>query len=224
MVATGWSFATAIFISFWRALKNNEIIQLNHFCQPHIETFWYFEVSLWSGEKSHAFPGCAKIVLWLHTARAKNPERTQIPNQTHLSTSDSYEYHPDISWTPPRHPPDTPQTSPGNKRCQQMTTDANRDKEPARDTPRHWRVLFEYVWQCQLAFVGVFLFMEVTRGCLGDVWGCLRGVWGVSEGIWVLFLEIGSAQMCFGFSAFAVRSHNIILAQPGKAWLFFTWP
>ena len=24
------------FISFWRALKNNEIIQLNHFCQPHI--------------------------------------------------------------------------------------------------------------------------------------------------------------------------------------------
>ena len=163
-------------------------------------------------------------MLWLHTARAKNPERTQIPNQTHLSTSDSYEYHPDISWTPPRHPPDTPQTSPGNKRCQQMTTDANRDKEPARDTPRHWRVLFEYVWQCQLAFVGVFLFMEVTRGCLGDVWGCLRGVWGVSEGIWVLFLEIGSAQMCFGFSAFAVRSHNIILAQPGKAWLFFTWP
>ena len=159
-------------------------------------------------------------MLWLHTARAKNPERTQIPNQTHLSTSDSYEYHPDISWTPPRHPPDTPQTSPGNKRCQQMTTDANRDKEPARDTPRHWRVLFEYVWQCQLAFVGVFLFMEVTRGCLGDVWGCLRGVWGVSEGIWVLFLEIGSAQMCFGFSAFAVRSHNIILAQPGKAWLF----
>ena len=159
-------------------------------------------------------------MLWLHTARAKNPERTQIPNQTHLSTSDSYEYHPDISWTPPRHPPDTPQTSPGNKRCQQMTTDANRDKEPARDTPRHWRVLFEYVWQCQLAFVGVFLFMEVTRGCLGDVWGCLRGVWGVSEGIWVLFLEIGSAQMCFGFSAFAVRSYNIILAQPGKAWLF----
>ena len=64
-----------------------------------------------------------------------------------------------------------------------MTTDANRDKEPARDTPRHRRVLFEYVWQYQLTFVGVFLFMEVTRGCLGDVWGCLRGVWGVSEGI-----------------------------------------
>ena len=50
-ITTGWSFATAIFISFWRALKNNEIIQLNHFCQPQIETFWYFEVSLWSGEK-----------------------------------------------------------------------------------------------------------------------------------------------------------------------------
>ena len=62
------------FISFWRALKNNEIIQLNHFCPPHIETFWYFEVLLWSGETSHAFPGCAKIVLRLHTAKAENPE------------------------------------------------------------------------------------------------------------------------------------------------------
>ena len=48
---TGWSFATAIFYIFLTGIKNNEIIQLNHFCQPHIETFWYFEVSLWSGEK-----------------------------------------------------------------------------------------------------------------------------------------------------------------------------
>ena len=34
---------------------------------------------LWSGEKSHAFPGCVKIVLRIHIARAKNLERTQIP-------------------------------------------------------------------------------------------------------------------------------------------------
>ena len=52
------------FISFWRALKNNEIIQLNHFCQPHIETFWYFEVSLWSGEKKSCLSGlCQNNVM-----------------------------------------------------------------------------------------------------------------------------------------------------------------
>ena len=95
------------FISFWRALKNNEIIQLNHFCQPHIETFWYFEVSLWSGEKSHAFPGCAKIMLWLLTAKAENPKHicalpisknsTQIPSDTPQTPL----RHPHTS---PRHP------------------------------------------------------------------------------------------------------------------------
>ena len=166
------------FISFWRALKNNEIIQLNHFCQPHIETFWYFEVSLWSGEKSHAFPGCAKIVLWLHTARAKNPERTQIPNQTHLSTSDSYEYHPDISWTPPRHPPDTPRHLQGTRdanRWQQTPTETKSQPETPQDTDGcclsmsgsvSWRLLVSfYSWRWQ-----------------GGVWGTCGGVWGVSGG------------------------------------------
>ena len=63
-------------------------------------------------------------------------------------------------------------------REQQMTTDTNRAKEPAQDTQRHWLVLFEYVWQFWLASVGVFWFMAMSRGCLGDVLGCLRGVWG----------------------------------------------
>ena len=34
-------------------------------------------------------------------------------------------------------------------------------------------------------------------------------------------LEIGSAYLFSGFSAFAVWSHNTILTQPGKALLFF---
>ena len=98
-------------------------------------------------------------MLWLHTARAKNPERTQIPNQTHLSTSDSYEYQPDISWTPPRHPPDTPQTSPGNKRCQQMPTETKSQPETPQDTDGcclsmsgsvSWRLLVSfYSWRWQ---------------------------------------------------------------------------
>ena len=149
-------------------------------------------------------------MLWLHTARAKNPERTQIPNQTHLSTSDSYEYHPDISWTPSRHLQGTRDAN----RWQQTPTETKSKPETPQDTDGcclsmsgsvSWRLLVSfYSWRWQ-----------------GGVGGTCGGVWGVLEGIWVLFLEIGSAQMCFGFSAFAVRSHNIILAQPGKAWLFF---
>ena len=153
------------FISFWRALKNKKIIKPNLFCQPHIWTFWYFEISVWSDEKSHAFQGCAKIVLRLHTARAKNPD-TPKP---HPSNSNFHEYHSDILWPPPRHHPRHLPDISGNQICQQTTTDTDRHKKPAPDTPRHWRVLFEYVLRCLLASVGVSSFMVMSRGCLGDV-------------------------------------------------------
>ena len=120
---------------------------------------------------------------------------------------------PDILQTPPRHLQGTRDAN----RWQQTPTETKSQPETPQDTDGcclsmsgsvSWRLLVSfYSWRWQ-----------------GGVWGTCGGVWGVSEGIWVLFLEIGSAQMCFGFSAFAVRSHNIILAQPGKAWLFFTWP
>ena len=157
-------------------IKTKKIIKPNNFCQPHIWTFWYFEVSVWSGEKSGVFQVCAKIVLRLYTQRAENPD---IP-QTHPCTSNFHEYHLDILWTPPGTTQDTSQTSQGNKWWQQMTTDANRHKQPAPDTPRHWEVLFEYVWRCLLASVGVSCFMEISWGCLGDVWG----VWVMSVGYW----------------------------------------
>ena len=67
--------------------------------------------------KSHAFQGYAKVVFWLHTARTENPDTLQI----HPSASDFHEYHSDT----PRHPTNTPQTSPGNTTCKQTITDTN---------------------------------------------------------------------------------------------------
>ena len=82
---------------------------------------------------SHAFQGCAKIVLWLHTARLENPDTPQ----THPIASNFHEYRSET----PRHPSDIPktppQTSPGSVICQQKTTDNNRHNQTAPDTPGH---------------------------------------------------------------------------------------
>ena len=94
-----------------------------------------------------------------------------------------HEYHWDILWTPPGTTQDTSQTSQGNKWWRQMTTDANRHKQPAPDTPRHWEVLFEYVWRCLLASVGVSCFMEISWGMSGVSEWCLWGIGGYLGGI-----------------------------------------
>ena len=109
---------------------------------------------------------------------------------------------PDILQTPPRHLQGTRDAN----RWQQTPTETKSQPETPQDTDGCCLSMSGSVsWRLLVSFYS---------------WRWQGGVWGVSEGIWVLFLEIGSAQMCFGFSAFAVRSHNIILAQPGKAWLF----
>ena len=93
--------------------------------------------------------------------------------------------------TPTRHPPDTRQTSPESMRCQQTTTDTNRQPLTPQDTDRCclsksggvcWRLLLS---------VGISRSPERYRGCLGDVW------W-VSGGIRVVFMEIGGTRMCLG--------------------------
>ena len=171
------------FISFWRALKNKKIIKPNLFCQPHIWTFWYFEISVWSDEKSHAFQGCAKIVLRLHTARAKNPD-TPKP---HPSNSNFHEYHSDILWPPPGITPDTSQTS-------QETRYANRRQQTPTDTKSQPQTPQDTDGCCLSMFGGVFwhlLVSLVSWWCLGGVWGmsrlsewCLGGVGGYLGGIY----------------------------------------
>ena len=105
--ATGWSFATAIFYIFLTGTKK----QQNHITQSFLSTSYIDILRSHYGQvqKSLAFPGSAKIVLWLYTAKAENPEHiwalliskssTQIPSDTpwHPLTP------PDVPQTPPRH-------------------------------------------------------------------------------------------------------------------------
>ena len=120
--------------------------------------------------KSCDILGCAKMVFWLHTARTGSPGTLQ----THPSASEFHDYHSDT----PKHPPDIPKAPP---RYLQGTQHSNRRQQTPPDTPKHWQVLFEYVWRCLLGHVVVCWHLDFP----GDVWGllrgCLCGVWGVSE-------------------------------------------
>ena len=156
--------------------------------------YGYFDILLsqyCQVKKNCVFQGFAKIVLWLHTAGTENPDTTQ----THPSASNFHEYHSNTPRHLPKHPPDTTQTYPINTRCQKMTTGANRHKQTVADTPRHWQVLFEWVWQCLLAYVVVCWLLVFP----GDVWGvsggCLGDVWGVSGGIRMVIMNIGGSWM-----------------------------
>ena len=138
----------------------------NHFWKAYMRPFWYFNVSLGSGEKSFAFQDCAWIVILLHTERTENPHTPK----THLSASNFCKYPSDI----PQTPPDIPKTSSWHL---QGTQNANRRQQTPPDTQRQCQMLFEYVWQCPLASVVVCWHVMFP----GDVWVCLGDVWGVSE-------------------------------------------
>ena len=111
------------------------------------------------------------MVFWLHTARTGSPDTLQ----THPSASNFHDFHSDI----PRHPPDIPKTPP---RYLQGTQHANRRQQTPPDTPKHWQVLFEYVWRCPLASVVVCLHVLFPGYVWGVSLGCLVGVWGYLSG------------------------------------------
>ena len=124
------------------------------------------------------FQGCDKIVSRLHTAGTENPD---TPKHIRVPTiSMNITQTPQI---PTRHPPNTHQTSPGSRRCQQTTTDAN----------RHRQMYSNSTCQCLLVSGAVCLCLVVSAVvCLhlllpGDVWwvsgGCLVGIWGYLNGI-----------------------------------------
>ena len=121
--------------------------------------------------KSHASLGCANIMLQLHTARNENP----ITPQTHLSASGFNEYHSDT----PRYPPDIPQTPPDISREHKMLTDG-------KGTNRHRQTYSNSTCQCSrvsggvcwhlLSSVDILSSLEMSRGCLWDVWGVYGGL------------------------------------------------
>ena len=125
---------------------------------------------------SHAFQGCAKIVLWLYTARTENPDTPQ----THLNASDFHEYHSDT----PRHQPDIPQTPPNISRGQEMLTDDNRYQQTPPDKLKQHPSVSWGVWGCLFVLVVACCCLLAShapwRG-LGGVWGMSGGNQGVSE-------------------------------------------
>ena len=75
------------------------------------------------------------------------------------------------------------------------------------------------VWWRLLLSVGISCSLEMSVGCLGDVWWVFGGVTGI-------FMEIGGIQMCLGLSGFsvpAVWSRNTILSQPWNKRIVCTW-
>ena len=127
--------------------------------------FWYFNVSVWSGEKSFSFQGYAKIVCWLHIARTENPDTPQ----THPSASNFHEYHTE-------HPPDIPQTT---LRHLQGTWHAKKRQQTPTDTARHPKTLPCAVWVCLAVSFGAScsLLLSVGMSCSLDMSGA---VWGMS--------------------------------------------
>ena len=100
-------------------------------------------------------------------------------------------------WIPLRYPPDIPKIPPRHlqgtqdiNRRQQMTTDANRCQQTPSDTDRCCLSMSGGVCWRMLSFVDILSSLEMSGGCLGDVWV-------VSGGIWVVFMETRGTQTSF---------------------------
>ena len=129
-------------------------------------------MSVWSGEKKLCFSGlCQSSVT---APYCKDGEPRYPPK--HIRASQ-------ISMNITQIPIDTPQTSPrhlktspGKSRCQQTTTDANRHPQTPSDTDKCcfsmsggvcWRVLLS---------VDIVSSLEMSEGCLGDIWGYMSDI------------------------------------------------
>ena len=157
----------------------------NHFCWVYIWTFWYFDVSLWPGEKFLPFRAMSKQCEFSTLQGVSN----QVTHQTHLSTVDNDRHHPNTYYTSSRHHPYT-------YWHQQKRTDTNKHQQTLPDILKlshmlvdvGWKLHFDVSW-CLLACVGVFCCLEKSWWCLGSCVGvyerCLwiskvfACVWGV---------------------------------------------
>ena len=162
----------------------------NDFWQAYIGRFWYFDVQYVSGVNYFFVSG-----LWQNSVTAPycRDWEPRYP-RTHPSAFDFHEYHSDT----PRYPPDIPQTPTRHlqgageaNRRQQKTSDTNRQPQTPEDTDKCCLSTSGGVCSRLLSFVGISCSLEMSGGCLGDVW------W-LSGGVWVIFMEIGGTRMCLG--------------------------
>ena len=137
--------------------------------------------------KIWSFPGCAKIVLRLHTARTEKPDTPK----THPSAFHFQNYHLDTPRCPSHHPPEISWEY-------KTPIDNNRRQQTKRDSFRHPKTLTGAVWVCLAMSVGVCCLLLASCANWRYLGGCLGDVWWVSGGIWVVFMEIGGAWMCLG--------------------------
>ena len=182
-------------IFLWRNQKIKKIHKSHEFWKPYIGRFWYFDVQYVSGVNYY-------FVSWLWQNSVTAPYcRDWEPRypKTHPSAFDFHEYHSDT----PRYPPYLPQTPP---RRLQWARDANRQQQTPTDTGRCTQTalvsvfgclgLSVCVWWRLLLSVGISLSLDMSIGCLGDVWvrieRCLSVIHGnqrhsdVFGSIWVL--------------------------------------
>ena len=164
------------------------------------------------------FQGCEKIVLRLYTAGTENPNTSKHIRAPSISiniTQTPPKKTPDISQTPTRHL----QGAGDANRQKQTQPDTNRQPQTPEDTDKCCLSTYGGVCWRLLLSVGISCSLEMSRGCLGDVW------W-VSGGIWMIFMEIEGARICLGVSGFsvsAVWSRNTILSQPWNERIVYTW-
>ena len=159
-------------------------------------------------KKSCIFQGFAKIVLYCCSSILQGL-RTQILHK-HIQV-------PPMSMKTILIPPYTPQTPP---RHLQGTRKANRQQQRPTDIARHTQMapvsvlgclrLSVYVCWHLLSSFGILCLLEMSGGCLGDVWGCL----GAEEWYSWTLESLGCVCGVYGFSVPAVSSYNTILAKP----------
>ena len=162
-----------IIISFWQVLKWHKLVKPNHFWKRYIGRFWYFNVSVWSGDKTSHLSWLCQISILAPYCRDREPRYTQNATERLL-----------FPWIPPRTPPNIPQTPP---RQLQGTQHANRQQQTPTDTTRHSQTAPVTDFGCLAVSVGVCwrLLASVGMLCsLGMLWGCLGDVWVLSGGIW----------------------------------------
>ena len=144
--------------------------------KAYIGRLWYFDVRYVSGAKYSCVSG-----LWQNSVTAPycRDWEPRYP-QTHPSAYNFHEYHSDT----PRYPPDIPQTptrhlqAAGDANRQQQTPpDTNRQPQTPKDTDMCCLSTSDGVCWRLLLSVGISCSLEMSGGCLGDVWW----VSGVSE-------------------------------------------
>ena len=119
-----------------------------------------------------SFQGCDKIVLRLHTAGTENPD-TPKHIRAPLISMNTIQIPPDTHQTPPIHPqtPSRHLQGAGNvNRRQQTPTDTARCTQTALVSVFGCLGLSVCVWWRLLLSVGISCSLEMSVGCLGDVW------------------------------------------------------